>query len=118
MTVISVEPSTAAWLLLPNTWTMTHYNPGTMKTQLTAELCLAVFKPRKLSLAIITALNIVHIARSYIRYFNILESARAQEKEAFFIYDIKSLCIQSLLNCMEQVKRNPTALYDKAQTIW
>lgn len=69
-------------------------------------------------MAIITVLYIVHIARNYIRYFNILESARAQEKEAFFIYDIKSLCIQSLLNCMEQVKRNPAALHDKAQIIW
>lgn len=69
-------------------------------------------------MAIITVLYIVHIAWSYRRYFSILESARAQEKEAFFIYDIKSLCIQSLLNCMEQVKRNPAALYDKAQIIW
>lgn len=89
-----------------------------MKTQLTAELCLAVFKPRKLSMAIITVLCIIHIARSYVRYFNILESARAQEKEVFFIYDIKSLCIQSLLDCVEQGKRNPAALYGKAQIIW
>lgn len=69
-------------------------------------------------MAIITVLYIICIARSYIRYFNILEPARAHEKEAFSIYDIKSLCIQSLLNYMEQVKRNPAALYDKAQITW
>lgn len=45
--------------------------------QAIVELCLPVFKTRKLSMAIVIVLYIIHIARSYISYFNKLKSARA-----------------------------------------
>ena len=60
---------------------MTYYILDTMKVQVIVELCLPVFKTIKLSMAIIIVLYIIHIARSYVRYFNKLESARALKKE-------------------------------------